>query len=100
MLVEAVKAYASHERQLMERVAAERSAAMRGGTPAQRIAPEIALGQQLGQLIALGEAYPELKASGHFSQLSDAQGRSDERRVGKEWARKWRTRWGPVNVKK
>jgi LemA protein len=71
MLVEAVKGYASHERQLLERVAAERSAAMRGGTPAQRIAPEIALGQQLVRLVALGEVYPELKASGNFSQLSD-----------------------------
>jgi LemA protein len=70
-LVESVKGYADHERQLLERIAVERSAAMRGGTPAERIASEAALGQQLGRLIALGEAYPELRASSNFSQLSD-----------------------------
>lgn len=71
MLVESVKGYADHERQLLECIASERSVAMRGGSPAQRIAPEIALGQHLGRLVALGEAYPDLKASGNFSQLSD-----------------------------
>ncbi|MGN6281498.1 LemA family protein [Frateuria sp.] len=70
-LVESVKGYADHERQLLERIAAERGDAMRGGTPAQRGAPEAALGQHLGRLLALGEAYPELKASRNFSQFSD-----------------------------
>jgi hypothetical protein len=40
MLVESVKGYADHERQLLECIASERSVAMRGGSPAQRIAPE------------------------------------------------------------
>lgn len=70
MLVESVKGYAHHERQLLENIALDRSAALRAGTPAQRVAPETALGQHLGRLIALGEAYPEIKASGNFSQLS------------------------------
>jgi LemA protein len=70
MLVESVKGYAAHERQLLESIAIERSAAMRADTPAQRVAPETALGRHLERLIALGEAYPELKASVNFSQLS------------------------------
>lgn len=70
MLVETVQGYASHERQLLESIARERSAAMNANSPAQRIAPELALGQHLGRLVALGEAWPELKASGNFSQLA------------------------------
>lgn len=70
MLVESVKGYASHERQLLDSIALDRSAALRADTPARRIAPEIALGQHLNRLVALGEAYPALKASGNFSQLS------------------------------
>lgn len=70
MLVESVKGYANHERQLLEYIARDRSAAMRANGPAQRIAPELALGQHLGRLVALGEAWPELKANDNFSQLS------------------------------
>lgn len=70
MLVEAVKGYATHERQLLERIAVERGAALRAFGPAQRITPEIALGGCLDRLIALREAYPALKASGNFTQLS------------------------------
>lgn len=70
MLVESVKGYASHERQLLQSIATERSAALRANSVAQRMAPEVALGQHLDRLIALSEAYPELKASDHFSQLA------------------------------
>ena len=70
MLVESVKGYANHERQLLENIALDRSAAMRADTPAKRIVPEIALGRHLVRLMALGEAYPDLKASSNFSQLS------------------------------
>ena len=70
MLVETVQAYASHERQLLQYIERDRSAAMSAISPAQRIAPELALGRHLGRLVALSEAYPELKASEHFSQLS------------------------------
>lgn len=70
MLVETVKGYAHHEQGLLERIAADRSAALQATSPGTRGAPETALGQGLGRLIALGEAYPELKASDNFSQLS------------------------------
>jgi LemA protein len=70
MLVESVKGYAGHEAQLLESIAAERSAALSASSVAQRIEPEAALGQHLDRLIAMGEAYPALKASGNFSQLA------------------------------
>lgn len=70
MLVETVKGYAHHEQDLLEQIARERSAALQATSPGARGAPETALGQGLGRLLALGEAYPELKASGNFSQLS------------------------------
>jgi LemA protein len=70
MLVVTVKGYAHHEQGLLERIAEERSAALKATSPAARGAPETALGQGLGRLLALGEAYPDLKASGNFNQLS------------------------------
>lgn len=70
MLVTTVKGYASHEKQLLENVTAERRAAMQANAPATRAAPETALGNSLGRLVMLGEAYPELKANANFSQLS------------------------------
>ncbi|HET9819996.1 MAG TPA: LemA family protein [Rhodanobacteraceae bacterium] len=71
MLVEVVKAYASHERNLFERITSERRAAQTSLSPAARGVPETALGKDLGRLIAVAEAYPDLKASGNFRQLSD-----------------------------
>lgn len=70
MLVEAVKGYAHHEQDLLEQIAQARSAALAATAPAARGAPETALGQGLERLLALGEAYPDLKASANFSQLS------------------------------
>lgn len=69
-LVESVKGYAGHEHQLLQHVTRERRAALAAGTPAARGAPETALGQDLGRLVALGEAYPGLKASANFGQLA------------------------------
>ena len=70
MLVETVKGYAHHEQQLLEHIATTRRAAMTAGAPSTRSEPETALGRDLGRLIAVGEAYPDLKASSNFSQLS------------------------------
>ncbi len=69
-LVEIVKGYAAHESGVLERVARERRAAQAAGSPDARSAPETALGVDLSRLIALGEAYPELKANENFMQLS------------------------------
>lgn len=77
-LVTTVQAYASHERQLFEDVAEKRNAALAAGDDAaQRGAAESALSKPVGRLIALGEAYPDLKANQNFldlqNELSDTE---------------------------
>ncbi|MDN5924240.1 MAG: LemA family protein [Xanthomonadales bacterium] len=69
-LVASVKAYAKHESQLLASITAERCAAMLVQTPAARSAPETAVARSLGHLMVLSEAYPELKASANFAQLT------------------------------
>jgi LemA protein len=69
-LVETVKGYASHERNTLEAVVAARGAAMaRDGGGAGRADAENALARALGRLIALGEAYPQLRANENFATL-------------------------------
>jgi LemA protein len=70
-LVETVKGYATHEKGTLEAVIQARGAAVNtgGGTQAQAAA-EGQLTAALGRLIALGEAYPDLKANANFQQLS------------------------------
>lgn len=70
LLVEAVRGYMQHEAGLLERVALERSRARDAQSIADRGDKETALSTDLGHLIALAEAYPELKASANFRQLS------------------------------
>lgn len=68
-LVEAVKAYASHERTLLESVTALRAKAIETHSPARLAGLESQLEQSLTRLFALREAYPDLKANENFSQL-------------------------------
>ena len=73
-LIETVKGYATHEKSTFEAVVAARNAAMSaastaGGDPAARAQSEGVLGAMLGRLIALSEAYPDLKANTNFLQL-------------------------------
>lgn len=70
MLVETVRGYAHHESALLERVTEERNQARQGRKIVQRSNQEAALSAELGRLIALREAYPDLKASDNFRQLS------------------------------
>ena len=69
MLVDAVKAYASHEKTLFERVAALRSEAMSARSPMRLATVEAALEHEVGRLLVLNEAYPQLKASENFLRL-------------------------------
>ncbi|HET6546085.1 MAG TPA: LemA family protein [Rhodanobacteraceae bacterium] len=69
-LVETVRGYAGHERELLARLASERSTSRQASGVAARGEIETALGGDLTRLIALAEAYPDLKASANFSQLS------------------------------
>ncbi|AVT78522.1 LemA protein [Rhodopseudomonas palustris] len=68
-LVETVKGYAAHERSTLEDVVKARNAAISAQGPGQMAAAENALTASLGRLIALGEAYPDLKANANFQQL-------------------------------
>src|SRR6476659_5062487 len=66
-LVETVKGYATHEREVFEAVTTARAAASSpGASPAQQAQQEGVLGQALGRLFAVAEAYPDLKASTNF----------------------------------
>src|SRR3954451_17182130 len=68
-LVETVKGYAAHERGTLDEVVKARNAAMSAQGPGQVAAAENQLSGALGRLIALSEAYPDLKASHNFLQL-------------------------------
>ncbi len=70
-LVETVKGYASHERELFEEVAAARSAAMGATGVAQQASAENAITSGLGKLLAVVENYPDLKASENFLALQE-----------------------------
>ncbi len=68
-LVETVKAYAKHERELFENVTKARTAAMKAGGIAEKARAENALSETLKSLFAVVENYPELKASENFLEL-------------------------------
>src|SRR5947209_13729776 len=59
-LVEAVKGYAAHERNLFEEVTQARAAVVGAGGPAATAAASDALSGALGRLFAVAEAYPQL----------------------------------------
>ena len=69
-LVETVKGYAAHERGTLDDVIKARTSAMSAQGPAQVSAAEAQLSGALGRLIALSEAYPDLKANANFQQLA------------------------------
>jgi LemA protein len=68
-LVETVKGYAGHERGTLEEVVKARNAALTAQGPAQVAAAENQLTGALRGLLALSEAYPDLKANANFQQL-------------------------------
>ena len=69
-LVEAVRGYARHEREVLERVVEARSRAVAStGSPAAQARDENVLVGAIRRLFALAEGYPDLKASRHFLEL-------------------------------
>jgi LemA protein len=68
-LVATVKAYAAHERAVLEEVTASRQSSMAADDVARRASAESALQGSLGRLFAVAEAYPELKADKNFLAL-------------------------------
>ena len=68
-LVEAVKGYAAHERETLLAVIEARAEAMAASGPAASGAAESVVDQALGRLLAVAEAYPQLRATENFQQL-------------------------------
>jgi len=69
-LVETVKGYASHEKQVLEEVTRARQQAVAStGSAGQQAADENLLVGALKHLFAVAEGYPDLKASGNFLHL-------------------------------
>lgn len=70
-LVETVKGYAAHEKGVFQAVSDARARMMGASDPSAKLAADSMLGQALGRLFAIAEAYPELKANTNFLQLQD-----------------------------
>lgn len=73
-LVNTVKGYAAHEEGVFTQVANARAAlsgAIRTGDPAQQVQADAQLTGALGRLLAIAEAYPQLKADQTFLRLQD-----------------------------
>ncbi|MGZ5312337.1 MAG: LemA family protein [Solirubrobacterales bacterium] len=70
-LVEAVKGYATHERETFEKVTQARSQAMGAQGVQQTAQAESALTSALGGLRVVAEQYPELRATENFQQLQN-----------------------------
>jgi LemA protein len=70
-LVEAVRGYAAHERELFEAVTKARSRAIGATTVPDQANAENAITAGVRQLLAVVESYPELKADGNFLALQE-----------------------------
>ncbi len=68
-LVETVKGYAAHEKSTLDEVIRARNLAVSAQGPAEKGAAEGALSAAVSRLVALAEAYPDLKANANFQQL-------------------------------
>jgi LemA protein len=70
-LVETVKGYAKHEREVFENVTAARAAIMKAPNVDAKVKAENMLSGALKSLFAVAENYPDLKASANFMMLQE-----------------------------
>lgn len=70
-LVETVKGYAAHEREVFENVAKARAALMSAANPKDAAEANNMLTGALKTLFAVAEAYPQLRASENFTKLQN-----------------------------
>ena len=70
-LVETVKGYATHEKETLEAVIAQRGNAVQAKGVEATAAADAAMTGLLGKLLAISEAYPDLKADANFRKLQD-----------------------------
>jgi len=70
-LIETVKGYAKHEKNVFEEVTKARTAMMNASTPAAGAKAENMLEGALKSIFAVAEAYPDLKANDNFKELQN-----------------------------
>lgn len=78
-LVETVKGFASHEKELLENVTASRSGYMSAGSTEEKLAMNNQLTSSLKTLFAVAENYPELKANTNFLRLQDELSETEDK---------------------
>ena len=71
-LIETVKGYAKHEKELFENIANARTKYFQAGSVKGKLAASGQLEGFLSRLLVLKEAYPELKANQNFLKLQDS----------------------------
>jgi len=71
-LVETVKGYATHERELFENIAEARTKYFQSGSISEKIESSNRLEGVLSRLLLLYEQYPQLKANESFLKLQDS----------------------------
>jgi LemA protein len=85
-LVETVKGYAAHERTTFDELTRLRSASQTGQDIGQRAATEQAITAAIGRVMAVAEAYPQLRASENFQSLQkDLSGIEDEIQLARRY---------------
>ncbi len=70
-LMDTVKGYMGHEREVLERVTAARTAYQQAQTMEQKGVADEAVRSALGRLFAVAESYPQLKADASFRMLQE-----------------------------
>ena len=70
-LIETVKGYAKHERELFEDITRARTQAIEAGSVGDQAQAERQVTRSLGRLLAVAEAYPQLRANENFLALQE-----------------------------
>ena len=78
-LVETVKGYASHEDRVFREVTEARNRAQGASTVEEQASAEQGLTRAIGQVFAVAENYPQLRASENFQQLQAELGETENR---------------------
>jgi LemA protein len=81
-LVSTVEGYATHEKNVLTEVTAHRTDAIQAGNVAATAQADNAFTAMLGRLMAVAEAYPDLKADDNFRQLQEQLSEIEEQLQG------------------
>jgi LemA protein len=78
-IVATVKAYAAHESETLEAVVKARDGARSAATIAEQGRAESTLTGAIGNLLAVAEAYPELRSVERFAELQEELARTEDK---------------------